>query len=187
MSALPLVVPWLAVRHVAPALAGGDGSVRAAHDAFGEKNGAARISYNLLTAAVILLPLVLTVRAEGALLAAGAALYAAGLALETKAAWDFCRPGPHGFADNGLYRVSRNPMYVSYLLVLLGIATLAASPAMLALARLPGGGTQTRAHRGAMVPRALRRSLRGVHGSHAPLPVSAEAGRAATSPNASLG
>ena len=81
MSAFPLVIPWLAVRHVAPALAGGDGSVRAAHDAFGEKNGAARISYNLLTAAVILLPLVLTVRAEGALLAAGAALYAAGLAL----------------------------------------------------------------------------------------------------------
>ena len=134
MSAFPLVIPWLAVRHVAPALAGGDGSVRAAHDAFGEKNGAARISYNLLTAAVILLPLVLTVRAEGALLAAGAALYAAGLALETKAAWDFCRPGPHGFADDGLFRLSRNPMYVSYPLVLLGIAALAVSPLMLALA-----------------------------------------------------
>lgn len=71
------------------------------------------------------------------------ALYAAGLALETKAAWDFCRPGPHGFADNGLFRVSRNPMYVSYLLVLLGIATLAASPAMLALAL----GFQAAGHR----------------------------------------
>ena len=143
MSALPLVVPWLAVRHVAPALAGGDGSVRAAHDAFGEKNGAARISYNLLTTAVILLPLALTVHAEGALLAVGATLYAVGLTLETKAAWDFCRPGSHGFADNGLYRVSRNPMYVSYLLVLLGIATLAASPAMLALAL----GFQAAGHR----------------------------------------
>ena len=143
MSAFLLVLPWLAARHVAPALAGGNGSVRAAHVAFGEKDGTARISYNLLTAAVILLPLALTVRAQGALLAAGAALYAAGLALETKAAWDFCRPGPHGFADNGLYRVSRNPMYVSYLLVLLGIATLAASPAMLALAL----GFQAAGHR----------------------------------------
>lgn len=143
MSAFLIVLPWLAVRHVVTALAGGDGAVRAAHVAFGEKDGAARISHNLLTAAVILLPLALTVRAEGALLAVGATLYAVGLTLETKAVWDFCRPGPHGFADNGLYRVSRNPMYVSYPLVLLGIATLAASPAMLALAL----GFQATGHR----------------------------------------
>lgn len=63
MSAFLLVLPWLAVRRVAPALAGGNGSVRTAHVAFGEKDGTARISYDLLTAAVILLPLALTVRA----------------------------------------------------------------------------------------------------------------------------
>ena len=134
MSAFPLVIPWLAVRHSVPALAGDDGTARAAHVAFGEKDGTARISYNLLTAVVILLPLALAVRAQGALLAAGAALYAGGLVLEMKATWDSCHPGSHGFADGGLFRVSRNPMYVSYLLVLLGIAALAASPAMLALA-----------------------------------------------------
>lgn len=134
MSAFPLVIPWLAVRHVAPALAGGDGAARAAHTAFAEKDVAARIAYDLLTAAVVLLTLALTVRAEGALLAAGAALYAGGLALETRATWDFCRPGPHGFADDGLFRLSRNPMYISYLLVLLGIAALTASLLMLALA-----------------------------------------------------
>lgn len=143
MSAFLLVIPWLAVRHVVPAFAGGDGAARAAHTTFGEKDGTARISYNLLTAVIILLPLALTVRAQGALLAAGAAPYAAGLALEAKAAWDFCRPGPHGFADSGLFRVSRNPMYVSYLFVLLGIAALAASPAMLALAL----GFQAAGHR----------------------------------------
>ena len=133
MSAFLLLIPWLAVRHVVPVLAGDDGSARAAHVAFGEKEGAVRAAYDLLTLAVVLLPLALTVRAEGILLAAGALLYAVGLALEAKAAWDFCHPGPHGFADGGLFRVSRNPMYVSYPFVLLGIAALAASPAMLAL------------------------------------------------------
>lgn len=134
MSALSLVVPWLAVRHIVPALAGGDGAARAAHTAFGKKEDTARIAYDLLTVAVVMLPLALKVRAEGALLAAGAVLYAGGLVLEARATWDFCRPEPHGFADNGLYRVSRNPMYVSYLLVLLGIAALTASLLMLALA-----------------------------------------------------
>ena len=134
MNAFPLVIPWFTVRHVVPALAGGDGLTRAAHTAFGEKDGAARVAYNLLTVAVILVPLALTVRAEGAMLAAGASLYAVGLVLETKATRNFCRPGPHGFADGGLFRVSRNPMYVSYLLVLLGITALTASLLMLALA-----------------------------------------------------
>lgn len=143
MSAFPLVVPWLAVRHVVPALAGGDGAARAAHTAFAEKDVAARIAYDLLTAAVVLLTLALTVRAEGALLAVGAALYAGGLALETRATWDFCRPGPHGFADDGLFRLSRNPMYISYLLVLLGIAALTVSPLMLALTL----GLQAAGHR----------------------------------------
>ena len=134
MNAFPLVVSWLAVRHIVAALAGGDGAARAAHTAFGKKDGAARIAYDLLTVAVVMLPLALTVRAEGALLAAGAVLYAGGLVLEARATWDFCRPGPHGFADGGLFRLSRNPMYISYPLVLLGIAALTASLLMLALA-----------------------------------------------------
>lgn len=86
MTAFLLVVPWLAVRHIVPALAGGDGAARAAHVAFGEGDGAARVAYGLLTAAAVLLPLALAVRAEGALLWAGAVLYAGGLALEAKAA-----------------------------------------------------------------------------------------------------
>ena len=143
MSVFLLVVPWLAVRHVVPALAGGDGSARAAHVAFGEKDGAARAVYDLLTVAVILVPFILTVRAEDALFTIGVALYAGGLVLEARATWDFCRPGPHGFADSGLFRVSRNPMYVSYLFVLLGIAALSASPVMLALAL----GFQAAGHR----------------------------------------
>lgn len=65
MTAFLLVVPWLAVRHVVPALAGGDGAARAAHVAFGEGDGAARVAYGLLTAAAVLLPLALAVRAEG--------------------------------------------------------------------------------------------------------------------------
>lgn len=69
MSAFLLVIPWLAVRHIVPALVGGDGSARAAHVAYGEKDGAARTAYNLLSVAVVLLPLVLMIRAESVLLA----------------------------------------------------------------------------------------------------------------------
>ena len=86
MSAFLLVIPWLAVRHAVPALAGGDGAARAAHVAFGEGARAARAAYGLLTVAAVLVPLALAVRAEGELLWAGAALYAGGLALEAKAA-----------------------------------------------------------------------------------------------------
>lgn len=142
MSAFLLVIPWLAVRHIVPALAEDDGAARAAHVAFGEKDGMVRAVYNLLSVAVVLLPLVLTIRAEGALLAGGAVLYIFGIALEARAALDFCRPGPCGFVESGLFRISRNPMYVSYLLVLLGIAVLAMSPVMLALAL----GFQTVSH-----------------------------------------
>lgn len=131
MSAFLLVVPWLLVRHAIPLLSGGDGSSRAAHVALGEKDAAARAAYDLLTLAVVLLPLTLSVRAEGATLWAGAGLYALGLALEVKATWDFCHPGSHGFCEGGLYRFSRNPMYATYLLVLLGVSVLAESAAML--------------------------------------------------------
>lgn len=86
MSAFLLVIPWLAVRHAVPALAGGDGAERATHVAFDGADRAARAAYNLLTVAVVLMPLALTVRAGGALLVAGTALYAGGLALEAKAA-----------------------------------------------------------------------------------------------------
>lgn len=140
MNAFLLIIPMLVVRYAVPTLVGtqSDAGQRMAHVALPAAEGltrerVSRVAYELFTLAVVLVPLALTVRAQGVLLWVGATLYLAGLAIDVRATADFCHPGPHGFCEGGLYRISRNPVYVGYLVLLLGVCCLAASVLMLGL------------------------------------------------------
>ena len=93
---------------------------------------AAYILYQLSSAVLLLDPLVLRVETGGRLFPLAGAVYLAGIAVLALSTVHFARPGPEGFCRSGLYRRSRNPMYVGYFLCFLGCALLTRSPLLLA-------------------------------------------------------
>lgn len=71
-------------------------------------------------------------RAPRWLLAAGLAVYALGNALLILSIVSFAAPTENGFHKNGLYRFSRNPMYVAYFVYFLGCVLIVKSWVILA-------------------------------------------------------
>ena len=65
--------------------------------------------------------------------------YSMGLLLCTVSVIHFAFPAPNGLNTNGIYRFSRNPMYVSYFVCFLGIALLTSFP--LTPPYIPSGNT----------------------------------------------
>lgn len=63
----------------------------------------------------------------------GLVLYLAGLALLALSVRAFAAPSESGFCQTGVYRVSRNPMYLAYFLYFLGCAPLVRSPLLAVL------------------------------------------------------
>lgn len=57
----------------------------------------------------------------------------AGVVLLVASTVQFARPSASGLLEVGVYRISRNPMYVAYFLYFLGCALLTQSPALLVL------------------------------------------------------
>lgn len=74
------------------------------------------IFYNLLRTDIYFSPL--------PVFCAGALVYLAGMVLLTLSVIAFSTPAKNGFRQNGVYRFSRNPMYVSYYVVFWGGALL---------------------------------------------------------------
>ncbi len=129
-----LLIPFLGVRFGLLWLLSREAVGRAAHFAplQGKERGA-YLLYQAATAAMLICPFFLRVQVKPAwLLCAGAFVYAAGLALLTRAVADFAAPAEGGLRQSGLYRFSRNPMYVAYFLFFLGCALLTRSPVWLA-------------------------------------------------------
>lgn len=63
----------------------------------------------------------------------GLALYTAGLGLLALSVIAFAAPSEDGVNRSGVYRLSRNPMYLAYFLYFLGCALLARSPLLAVL------------------------------------------------------
>lgn len=64
------------------------------------------------------------------LFAAGLAVYGMGTFLLTVSIVNFAAPTANGFHRNGLYRLSRNPMYVAYFVFFLGCVLVTQSQAL---------------------------------------------------------
>lgn len=75
---------------------------------------------------LLLYPLFLTIKGGG-WLALGVPLMVAGLILVALSAWEFTHTEGHQPLTSGIYRYSRNPMYVGYLLYFAGVGLVAAS------------------------------------------------------------
>ena len=130
MNGFFLLVPFLLIRFGLLFALDKNAVRRAAH--FAPLRGREKIAYlvyQAATAGILVCPVFLSVRADFSwMFWAGAACYVIGLALCAVALACFSSPDASGLNTNGIYRISRNPMYVAYFACFLGIALLAKSP-----------------------------------------------------------
>lgn len=135
MSGFWLLVPFLSVRFGLLSLLNREAVGRAARFApmrGGEK--AAYWIYQLSNAALFLYLPFLRVRTEQPLpLFMGLICYFGGLIFCTASMTGFAAPSGGGLRTGGVYRFSRNPMYVSYFLCFAGMALLVRSAALAAI------------------------------------------------------
>lgn len=123
MTGFILLLPFSAVRFVWMGTLSRQALRRAARYAplCGKKT--AGCIYRLSNAGILLYPMFLTIHADGSgWFAAGVVGYLAGLALCTAAVVHFSAPDRQGLNTNGIYGLSRNPMYLGYFVCFTGIA-----------------------------------------------------------------
>lgn len=135
MNGLWLALPFLAVRFLLPFALDREALRRAAR--FAPMRGGEKIAYAVYQAATLAIFICLgflTVRWDGAWTClAGSVCYAAGLGLCAAAMVAFCAPDGRGLNTNGVYRLSRHPMYVGYFVCFVGMALLVRSPVLLSV------------------------------------------------------
>ena len=132
MNGLWLLVPFMLIRFGLLAILSREAVGRAAH--FAPTVGGERAAYwvyQLSNAALFLYLPFLRVRTEQALpLFVGLICYFGGLIFCAASMAGFAAPSGGGLRTGGIYRLSRNPMYVSYFLCFAGMALLVRSAAL---------------------------------------------------------
>ena len=132
MNAFLLILPFLLVRFGLLAVLDKEAIKRAAYfpPLFGREIVAYGF-YQVANAFLLLYPLLLTIRTEGILFYAGLPVYLLGLLLCAGAMMSFARPETTGFSRKGLYRFSRNPVYIGYFFFFSGCVLLTHSRLLL--------------------------------------------------------
>ena len=135
MNGCILLLPFFLIRFGFLALLRKQAVRRAAH--FAPVQGKEVIAYwiyQLSTVGIILYPLFLHIQADFSLLFyAGLVFSGIGLAALFITVINFSFPNDMGLNTNGLYRFSRNPMYVSYFFCFVGMALLTQSAVLLCM------------------------------------------------------
>lgn len=130
-----LLVPFFLVRFGLLSLRNNEAVGRAAYFAPmpGRERGAYWV-YQVSNVALFVALLFLKIEAEPVWLFWVAwAVYGLGVLLLAVSVVNFAAPAESGINQNGLYRFSRNPMYVAYFLFFIGCALLTQSPVLLGL------------------------------------------------------
>lgn len=129
-----LLLPFFLVRFGLLSLLNKEAVQRAAHFApLLEREKGAYWLYQLSNAVLLIAPFFLRVKSIPRwLFFTGAGVYLAGLILLAASVASFAAPTESGVSLVGLYRFSRNPMYVAYFVFFLGCVLLTRSPVLLA-------------------------------------------------------
>jgi len=128
LTGLILISPILLIRFLLTSFLGKEALKRAAF--FPPTEGFERIAYliNILTTfALLILPFFLRIRSQGFLLISGTCLLITALIFYIVSIIQFARPDSSGLRVSGLYRISRNPMYVGFFLYFLACCILTGS------------------------------------------------------------
>jgi protein-S-isoprenylcysteine O-methyltransferase Ste14 len=131
-SGLILVAPILLVRFFLLFFISSGAVKRAAY--FPPVRGFERPAYlvNIVTTILLLIiPFFLSINLQGFISITGIILYGTGLVLYSVSVVQFARPDEKGFNMNGLYRISRNPMYIAFFIYLLGYCLMTRSVLLL--------------------------------------------------------
>lgn len=130
-----LLVPFFLIRFGLLSRLAPDAVARAAYFApLSKREKPAYWAYQLSNTAIFLLILFSKVKyAPPLLFYTGVSVYAAGTILLAVSMIHFASPSEGGFSQSGLYRLSRNPMYVAYFLFFLGSVLLTQSLPLLFL------------------------------------------------------
>jgi protein-S-isoprenylcysteine O-methyltransferase Ste14 len=89
--------------------------------------------YQITTALILIYLLLLKIKTDSAWFYIGLIIYSLGIILYVVSIINYAKPKKNGINLNGLYRVSRNPMYVSFFIYFLGCVLLTRSWVLLLL------------------------------------------------------
>jgi len=134
MSAFFTVIPIIIIRYLLLSILNKEALGRAAF--FAPLAGRERIAYWVYQATTLFILadlILLKIRIDSGWFYVGLIIYGLGLVLYAVSMIDYARPKANGINLNGLYRVSRNPMYISYFICLFGCVLMAYSWTLLAL------------------------------------------------------
>lgn len=128
MNAVFAIIPLLVIRYGLLALLDRKAFRRAAH--FAPLIGKEKIAYwfyQISSVALTICLCFLRITTDPLWLYAGLAVYGLGILLCIVSVVHFARPNENGLNAAGIYRISRNPMYLAYFVYFLGCALLTRS------------------------------------------------------------
>lgn len=134
MNGVLLLLPMLLIRYGLLYLLNRDALRRAAF--FPPMEGGERIAYwvyQLCTSGIFIYLCFLRLQVGSAWFYIGLGVYGLGVVIFGLATASFARPSDQGVNEDGLYRVSRNPMYVGYFVYFLGCVLLTRSAVLLGM------------------------------------------------------
>jgi protein-S-isoprenylcysteine O-methyltransferase Ste14 len=89
--------------------------------------------YQITTAIILLYLFLLKIRTDSDWFYIGLIIYSSGIVLYAVSIVNYAKPKANGMNTNGLYRISRNPMYMAFFIYFLGCVLLTRSWILLAL------------------------------------------------------
>jgi len=134
MNSAVLLIPLFLIRYGLLFLINKNALPKAAY--FPPMQGTEKIMYLLYqtsTLAIIIYMFFLEINTKAPWLHIGIVVYSFGVLLFVLSVAGFAKPDERGICRKGLYRISRNPMYVAYFIYFLGCAFLTGSVVLLLL------------------------------------------------------
>lgn len=134
MNAFLTVIPIILIRYGLLSVINKEALYRAGFFAplLGKEKAAFWV-YQITTALILLYLFLLKIRTDSDWFYIGLIIYSLGIVLYAVSIVNYAKPKMNGINVNGLYRISRNPMYIAYFIYFLGCVLLTHSWTLLML------------------------------------------------------